>query len=148
MYRSTRDQTAPVSAPQPRRRAGLLLLVLAFAAVGLGACQAGASTLPSVSLPTVVVPTTNPSGSPIAACVNAPTMAVLTQLKAPGADITGLLTSNKDALIAGLSSLQPADEATKTWREALVKALQDGDMTTASAKMNELVSGGVTLTAC
>jgi len=139
----------PLAAPRrPRRGGRFVALAFAAAALTLGGCATAASSIPSLTVPSNVIPTANGSASPVAACVDAATMALITQLKAPGADIPGLLTANKDVLITGLNSLQPADPATTTWRDALVKALQDGDMTTASAKISELASGGVTLTAC
>jgi hypothetical protein len=131
-----------------RHRARGIPLLLAAAALGLSACAAGASAIPSVALPSNVLPTANASSSPVAACVDAATMTLITQLKTPGTDVTTVLTENKDVLITGLQTLQPADAATTTWRDALVKALQDGDMTTATAKIGELTSGGVTLNAC
>jgi hypothetical protein len=140
--------TSPRPGRPPRGRGRILALILAASALGLGGCAAAASAVPSLAVPSNVVPTANGSASPVAACVDPATMAVITQLEAPGADITGLLTTNKDVLITGLNTLQPADAATTTWRDALVKALQDGDMATASAKIGELTSGGVTLTAC
>lgn len=142
------DSTPPRRGGRSAHRGRLLALLLAASALGLGGCAAAASAIPSVEVPSNVLPTANGSASPVAACVDPATMAVITQLKAPGADITSLLTTNKDALITGLNTLQPADAATTAWRDALVKALQDGDMATASAKIGELTSGGVTLSAC
>lgn len=132
----------------PRRRARAALIFLAFAALGLGACSPGSTGVPSIGIPSGVLPTTNPSGSPVAACMDAATMAVIDQLKAPGADVATILTANKDVLVNGLNSLKPADPATTTWRDALVKAIQDGDTTAAKTQIDALVSGGVTLTAC
>jgi hypothetical protein len=137
-----------VELARPRSARALLLGVAVAAAIGLGACSAGASSLPSVSLPSVALPTANSSASPLAACVNPAMMAMISQLKAPGADMAGLLAANKDMLAAGLATLQPADPATIAWRDAMVKALKDGDMTTAQARMADLAGGGVSLTAC
>jgi hypothetical protein len=75
-------------------------------------------------------------------------MAVIDQLTAADADVPALLTANKDVLIAGLNTLQPADEATTTWRDELVDALENGDMDSAALQIDALASGGVTLTAC
>lgn len=131
-----------------RHRARVVLALFAFAAIGLGACSPGSSAVPSLTVPSGVLPTTNPSGSAMAACVDSATMAVIDQLKAPGADVASILTTNKDALVAGLNSLQPADPATTTWRDALVKALQDGDAAAAKTQVDALAAGGITLTAC
>ena len=127
----------------PRRRAGALLLLAAVAALGVGACSPGASGLPSVTVPTL-----DANATPVAACVDAGTKAVIDQLTAADADVPALLTANKDILIAGLNTLQPADTATTTWRDDLVSALESGDLETAAAKVEELASGGVTLSAC
>ena len=143
------QQTSTTTAGRgSRHRARIVLILFAFAAVGLGACSPGSSAAPSLNVPSNLLPTTNPSGSAMAACVDAATMAVIDQLKAPGADVPSILTANKDALIAGLNSLQPADAATTTWRDALVKALQDGDAAAAKTQVDALASGGITLTAC
>jgi hypothetical protein len=75
-------------------------------------------------------------------------MAVIDQLTAAGADVTAVLAANKDVLIAGLDTLQPADEATTAWRHELVDALENGDMDSAALQIDTLASGGVTLTAC
>lgn len=144
-----------MSATNPSRpswqRGGTMLAVLAFAAVGIGACSSSASAVPSIAVPSIAVPSDilpGASGSPVAGCVDATTMAVIDQVRAPGADVPALLASNKDALIAGLTTLQPADAATTRWRDTLLKALQDGDMTTAATQVDALVSGGVSLSAC
>lgn len=139
------DRTAPTP---PRRRGRAALIFIAFAAIGIGACSPGATGVPSIALPSGVLPTTNPSGSPVAACMDAATMAVIDQLKAPGADVATILTANKDVLVSGLNSLKPADPATTAWRDGLVKAIQDGDMTAAKTQVDALASGGVTLSAC
>jgi hypothetical protein len=146
---STQQMTGPTaiaSARAVRRRPRFLLLLVATAAFGLGACTPGASGVPSV--PNVSIPTTDPNATPITGCVDAATMAVIDQLTADGADVPTLLADNKDVLILGLNTLQPADAATTTWRDELVDALESGDLETAAEKVDELVSGGVTLTAC
>jgi hypothetical protein len=140
------DPTELLPARPVRRRSRFLLLLLTVTALGLGACTPGASGVPSV--PNVSVPTTDPNATPIAGCVDAATMAVIDQLTAEGADIPAILAANSDALILGLNTLQPADAATTTWRDELVDALESGDMETAAEKIDELASGGVTLTAC
>lgn len=135
----------PVRPAPAARRLGAraVLTVIAFAAIGLGACSPKSTGANGSSLPT-----TNPSASAVAACIDTSTMAVIDQLKAPGADVASIVTANKDVLVNGLTSLQPADPATTTWRDALVKAIQDGDMTTAQTEIGALASGGVSLTAC
>jgi hypothetical protein len=75
-------------------------------------------------------------------------MAVIDQLTAADADVPAILAADKDVLIAGLHTLQPADEATTTWRDELVDALENGDMDSAALQIDALASGGVTLTAC
>jgi len=47
-----------------------------------------------------------------------------------------------------LNTFQPADEATTTWRDEFVDALENGDMDSAALQIDALASGGVTLTAC
>jgi hypothetical protein len=140
------DPIAPVQTRSTRRRARFLLLLVSAAALGLGACSPGATGVPSV--PNVSLPTLDPNATPVAGCVDAATMAVIDQLTADGADIPAILETNSDALVLGLNTLQPADAATTTWRDELVDALESGDLTTAAEKVDELVSGGVTLTAC
>ena len=141
------QQTAPLTdlppLRGPRRRAGFVVLLLSVAALGVGACAPGASGVPSVTVPTL-----DANATPVAGCVDPATMAVIDQLTAEGADVPALLAANTDVLVLGLNSLQPADAATTTWRDELVEALESGDAATAAAKVDELVSGGVTLTAC
>lgn len=134
--------TQPVRGAKPRRVATLLLLV-ALSAFGLGACQGAASLVPSVNVPTL-----DPEATPVAGCVDAATMAVIDQLTAADADVPAILSANKDILVAGLNTLEPADEATTTWRDELVDALENGDMDAAALQVDVLASGGVTLTAC
>ena len=126
-----------------RRRAATVLGLAASAALLIGACAGGASALPSVELPTQ-----DPNATQVTACVDAGTKAVLDQLTADGADIPTILDTNSDLLIAGLQTFQPADEATMTWRDDFIAALEDGDMEAAQAQVDELISGGVALTAC
>ena len=134
--------TQPVRAAKPRRATALLLLV-AVSAFGLGACQGAASLVPSLNVPTL-----DPNATPVAGCVDAATMAVIDQMTAADADVPAILAANKDILIAGLNTLQPADEATMTWRDELVDALENGDMDAAALQIDALASGGVTLTTC
>ena len=126
-----------------RRRAAGFLSLAATAVFLLGACTAGASAVPSVDLPT-----TDPNATPVTACVDAGTKAVLDQLTASGADIPAILEANADVLVAGLQTFQPADEATITWRDDFVAALEAGDMAAAETQVQALISGGVALTAC
>jgi hypothetical protein len=137
-----------------RRRTGpiariALIGVVALAAAGIGACS-GVSTSALPTLPSVAIPTLPAvsGGSPLAACVDSATFAVIQQLKAPGADIPGILTTNKDVLISGLQKFQPADAATTTWRDALVAALQSGDMSAAATQVALLTSSQVSLRTC
>lgn len=142
MHDTKTTATALTGAVHRGPRAALAALAIA-AAFALGACGAGASALPSVDLPTQ-----DPNATPVTACVDAATKAVLDQLTASGADVPAILSSNEAVLIAGLQTFQPADEATETWRDDFVAALEDGDMTAAEAQVQELVSGGVAITAC
>jgi hypothetical protein len=129
-------------------RRWVLISILAAASLGLGACSGvSSSSLPSVTLPTSI-PSLPAGGSPLTACVDASTFAILDQLKAPGADVQTILTTNKDALVTGLQSFQPADAATTTWRDALVAALQANDTATATTLVGQLASGTVTVTSC
>ena len=56
-------------------------------------------------------------------------MAIIDQLRAPGADVPALLAANKAALTTGLADLESADPAVTEWRDALLSALAAGDMT-------------------
>jgi hypothetical protein len=101
------------------------------------------------------LPTSVPSGVPGlgtnsagTACLDASTMTIITALQAPGANIQSVLAQNKDALISGLQAFQPADATTKTWRDALVSALQSGDLAAAEAKVKEITTAGITLVKC
>lgn len=132
--------------PGPARRAGPVLAGL-FLAVMLAGCSSVTtpSGLPS-SLPTTLPSiATNSAGT---ACLDAATMAVITQLQAPNADVQAILTANKDALLAGLQSFQPTDPTTVKWRDDLIAALQGSDMTTAAAKIKEITTAGITLASC
>jgi hypothetical protein len=126
-----------------------LIAILGIAGLGVGGCSAVASAIPSAitnaTLPPLPLPT---GGSPLAACVDSATYAVIQQLKAPGADVTAILTANKTVLLTGLRQLHPADAATTTWRDALVAALNAGDMTAAGTQIALLTSSQVSLTSC
>jgi hypothetical protein len=132
-------------------RAWLVAGVLALSAAGLGACStAGPSSIPSIAIPSVSIPSlpVASGGSPLGACVDAATFAILQQLKAPGADVQGILTANKDALINGLKGFQPADPATASWRDALVTALTAGDMTAAASQVAMLTGSQLSISSC
>jgi hypothetical protein len=137
---------------QRRKTARLSMLVgtVAAAALALAGCAGG--TTPSVAMPTLPgeIPTMPPDdfASGTAACVDAPTMAIIDQLRATGADAPTLLEANKDALIAGLDDLESSDPATTTWRDALVTALEQGDFDAAATEIAKLSNDEVTLTPC
>jgi hypothetical protein len=131
------------------RRALIGGLVLASAI--LGACGAGASSLPSIAIPSdlgsMTLPTIDASGA-LSGCLDATTVGILNQLESQAPDVGGALTANKDALVSGLQAFQPADTATTTWRDQLVTALQSGDLATATTKIQMLVSGEVSIPTC
>jgi hypothetical protein len=83
-----------------------------------------------------------------AACVDAPTMAIIDQLRASGANVPALLAANKDALISGLGGLESSDPITTAWRDALVDALESGDMDAAATQIAKLANDEVALTPC
>jgi hypothetical protein len=127
-----------------------LVLGLAFAAaLGLGAC-AGTTTPTLPALPTLGIPTQFPDDlkSGTAACINAPTMAIIDQLRAQGADVPNLLAANKDALIAGLSGLDSSDPTVTDWRDAFLTALDSGDIDAAAAQVARLSKNEIDLTPC
>ena len=134
--------------PQPARY-GFLLVLAAAAVFGLGAC-AGTTTPTLPPLPTAGIPTQFPDdlASGLGACIDAPTMAVIDQLRAAGADIPTLLRDNKDELIAGLSNMQSSDPATMDWKDALLTALESGNYEAATAQVERLVKDEVQLTPC
>ena len=134
--------------PTPSRARRSILLGLAVAAaLALGACQSGT---PVPTLPSVAIPTFPPDdlASGTTACIDAPTMVIIDQLRATGADVPALLAANKDALIVGLTRLQSSDPSTTAWRDALVTALRSGDVDAAAAEVARLASGDVTITPC
>lgn len=128
-------------------RRSILLGLAVAAALGLGACQAGNAvpTLPSITIPTMPL---DDLASGTDACIDAPTMVIIDQLRATGADVPALLAANKDALIAGLSRLQSSDPGTTSWRDALVGALQAGRFDVAAAEVAKLANNEVTITPC
>jgi hypothetical protein len=136
--------------PRPiRARRSILLGLAVAAALGLGACAGG--TVPTIpAVPTLGLPTFPPDdlASGTTACIDAPTMAIIDQLRATGADVPALLAANKDALILGLDRLESSDPGTISWRDALVAALASDDFDAAAAEVAKLASGEVTITPC
>jgi hypothetical protein len=98
----------------------------------------------------MAIPTLPPNNiaSGMAACVDAPTLALIDQLRATGADVPTLLAANKDALIAGLGALESSDPDTTAWRDALVDALESGDADAAADEIARLANDEVTITPC
>jgi len=123
--------------------------VVAAAAFSLALAACSGSAL-STNVPSIAVPTLPPDMASAAAgaCVDAPTMAIIGQLRATGADAPALLEANKDALITGLGRLESSDSATTTWRDALVDALEAGDFDKAADEVARLANGEVTLAPC
>jgi hypothetical protein len=123
-----------------------IALAFSFAACGPGATASG---LPA-DLSSMEIPTFPPDdlASGTAACIDAPTMAIIDQLRAPGADVPALLAANKDALLSGLADLESSDPAVEAWRDALLTALSDDDMTAAAAQVAALAADQVSLTPC
>ena len=117
----------------------------------MAACSGGAtaSNVPG-NLSTLAIPTFPPDdlASAAAACIDAATMGIIDQLRAPGADVKGLLAANKDKLISGLSDLESSDTKVTEWRDKLLQALTDGDMTAAAAQIAILAANQVQLTPC
>ena len=114
-------------------------LALAFVLVACG------GSLPT-SVPSVSIPTLPADGT--AACVDAPTMAVLDQVRATASDAPTLLEANDDALIAGLGNLESTDSTVTAWRDALVEALEAGDFDAAGDEIARLANGEVTIRSC
>ena len=115
-------------------------------ALALAACG---GTIPT-SIPSLSIPTLPPDGMPsgMAACVDAPTFALIEQLKATGADVPTLLEANDDALIAGLNGLESTDSTVMAWRDALVDALEAGNFDAAADEIARLANNEVTITPC
>jgi hypothetical protein len=133
-----------------RSRGAFLWLAGAALAFSFAACgpAATASAIPDLS--SMAIPTMPPDdlASGTAACIDAPTMAIIDQLRAPGADVPALLAANKAALVSGLSDLESSDPAVTEWRDALLSALASNDMTAAAAQVAALAADKVTLTPC
>lgn len=125
-------------------------LALTFAACSGGSLSSGVPDdlggVPSDE----VIPTFPPDdlATGTAACLDAPTMAIIDQLRAPGADVPAVLAANEEALIEGLQDLESADPRTMAWRDALLAALAADDMTAAAAQVAVLVAGDLTITPC
>ena len=141
--------------PAPRSRGAFLSLAAIVLAFSFAACGPGAraSAIPSdlpQDLSSMEIPTFPPDdlASGTAACIDAPTMAIIDQLRAPGADVPALLAANKDALVSGLADLESSDPAVVAWRDALVTALNDDDMPAAAAQVAALAAEQVNLTPC
>jgi hypothetical protein len=146
MHASTQPASGRLAAAA-RRLA--LIGILGLAGLGIGGCSAAASAIPSTLSNATLLPLPLPTGgSPLAGCVDSATYGVIQQLKAPGADVTAILTANKTVLLTGLQQLHPADTATTTWRDALVAALNSGDMTAAATQVALLTSSQVSLVSC
>lgn len=143
------DHTTPRPVGLVRR--ALLGLAATGLAFSLAACTGGstASNLPG-DLSSMEIPTFPPDdmASGLAACIDAPTMAIIDQLRAPGADVPALLEANKDALVSGLGDLESADPTVTEWRDALLSALTANDMTAAAAQVAALAANQVSLTPC
>ena len=92
-----------------------ILTMVAAAAFAFGACQAGASAVPTLP---VAIPTFPPDdlASGTAACIDEPTMAIIDQLRATGADVPAILAANKDALLSG-PALSPHCKLSKPIRQ-------------------------------
>ncbi len=139
------------SRPAGLLRRALLGLAASGLALSLAACAGGttASSVPD-DLSSVAIPTFPPDdmASGTGACIDAPTMAIIDQLRAEGADVPALLAANKDALVTGLGDLESADPAVTAWRDALLSALTSGDMTAAAAQVALVASNEVALTPC
>ncbi len=139
------------SRPAGLLRRALLGLAASGLALSLAACAGGttASNIPN-DLSSVEIPTFPPDdmASGTGACIDAPTMAIIDQLRAEGADVPALLAANKDALATGLGDLESADPAVTAWRDALLSALTSGDMTAAAAQVALVASNEVALTPC
>ena len=135
-------------AAAPFRRA-LLALAASGLALSLAACGAGsASSIPNLASEPIPTMPADDLASGLAACIDAPTMAIIDQLRAPNADVPGILAANKDALTTGLSDLESSDPKVTEWRDALLSALASGDMTAAGAQIALLAANQVALTPC
>jgi hypothetical protein len=133
----------------PARRF-LLGLGAAGLALSMAACSGTTASNIPAQLSTMAIPTFPPDdlASGAAACIDTATMAIIDQLRAPGADVPTLLAANKDKLTSGLSGLNSSDAKVTEWRDKLLQALSDGDMTTAAAQIAILAANQVQLTPC
>lgn len=133
----------------PARR---FLLGLGAAGLALSMAACGGTTASNIpaQLSTMAIPTFPPDdlASAAAACIDTATMSIIDQLRAPGADVPTLLAANKDKLTSGLSGLNSSDAKVTEWRDKLLQALSDGDMTTAAAQIAILAANQVQLTPC
>jgi hypothetical protein len=150
MNRPTNTRTSADEPSSARRGRGLwsLLGFATIAALALGACGAAGTSIPSVPPSLVPKVTIEPGMTGGTACVDAATLAVFDQLKAPGADVQAILTANKDVLLKGVQSMQVTDPTTTTWKNDLVAALQAGDSAKAVTLLSQVTSGGVSITTC
>jgi hypothetical protein len=123
--RSPEPQNAASARPLTRLAlvAGMLLV--------LGACS-GSTSSPAPSTAASTEPSmaasseASPDASGATACLDASTMAIITELTASGADVEAILTEKGDELVTGLQSFTPPADA-MTWRDDLVAAIQAGD---------------------
>jgi hypothetical protein len=141
--------TTPTAAGPARRL--LIGLGAAVLAVSMAACgPAGTASNVPANLSTMAIPTVPPDdlASGAAACIDTATMAIIDQLRAPGADVPALLAANKDKLTTGLSGLDSSDPKVTEWRDKLLQALSDGDMTVAAGQIAALAANQVQLTPC
>lgn len=137
--------------PTALLRRALLGLAASGLALSLAACAGGttSSNLPG-DVSSMEIPTFPPDDlvSGTAACIDAPTMAIIDRLRAPGADVPALLEANKDALEEGLADLESADPAVTDWRDAFLSALAANDVTAAAVQVAALAANEVQITPC
>lgn len=136
-------------------RSGVVLASLVILA--LAGCAAPAATT-ITSVPTAAATSSLPSiaassfaidsGLTGTACLDASTYAVIQQLKVPGADIQGILTTSKDQLLIGLAAMQPRDDVSASWRDFMTSSLSSGNMADAIGYVAYLTSGEVIITKC
>ncbi len=131
---------------QSRARTPFLFGLAVAATLALGACSGAVIATVPPSLPIPTMPPNLASSAP--ACVDAPTMLILDQVAAAGANVPALLGANKDAIIAGLEGLESADPAVTTWRDELVGALESGNIDLAALQVAKLTNDEVTLPPC
>ena len=133
-----------------RGRRFALALATAGLALSMAACSGAGSATNIPGNLASAIPTMFPDdlASGTAACINTATMAIIDQLRAPGADVPTLLAANKDKLISGLSGLESSDAKVTEWRDKLLQSLTDGDMNTAAAQIAILAANQVQLTPC